>query len=160
MNRQHHEIRDPAPARDGRGQGRHAWRGVARKGAFALGGFVAVALGLGAAGCAAPPESIVAEVEGALASGDLERLDAAVTADSRPLLAAMRAAAIADRSPLQAHAPRRPSRIVAVSPAGTGAVALDLEDDRGRSEWVVRQEGGRWRLDLAASATRRPFLGL
>ena len=137
-----------------RSRGRLAFRALAGDLAVAL------ALGLGVAGCAAAPEAIVAEVESALAARDLQRLDDAVTAESRPLLAAMNAAAVDSRSPLLAHPPRRPTRIVAVTPAGDGVVALDLEDDRGRTEWVVRQEDGRWRLDLVATANRRPFLGL
>lgn len=111
--------------------------------------------------CAGAPEAVVPELEAALRSGDRAAVEALLTEESRGLLATMLDAPHPEgRWPLGLHAPAEPSHVVAATPTGTGIVTLEVEDAGGKSEWIVRMESGRWRIDLIASSSRRAVWGM
>ena len=134
-----------------------------RRGSRILGLLAALALFAAPAlfvGCAGPPEAIVPQLEAALRDGDRAAVEALLTEESRGLLDTMLDAPHPEsRWPLGLHAPQEPSRVVAVTPSGAGVVTLEVEDAGGKSEWILRQEAGRWRVDLIASSSRRAVWG-
>ncbi len=120
-----------------------------------------VACSLVLAGCAGPPEAVVADLELALRSGDRAAVEGLLTEESRGLLTTMLDAPRPEsRWPLGLHAPTTPSHVVAVTPGPAGVVTIEVEDATGKSEWVVRLEAGRWRVDLIASSSRRAMWGM
>jgi hypothetical protein len=113
-------------------------------------------------GCATPPEAFVPRFEAALATGQAEQVLPLITAASRPLVGALLAAGPAE---LRAQAMRTPLEVVDIRPddaADAGMGFLLQVRPQGQPagitrDWVILQEDGQWRLDLAATALRRPW---
>jgi hypothetical protein len=108
-------------------------------------------------GCQGDPAAVVAQVEVALRHGDRGELLALVTRASRPVVAAAWAAG---GSMLAVTPPKTPVAVVAVQPGEVSAVVTlraGVGADAVQREWVLVQEDGRWRLDLMATSSRRPW---
>jgi hypothetical protein len=113
------------------------------------------------AACAGAPEDLPAALDAARAAGDRGAVEQLLTEDSRALLATMREAPHPEgRDPFGLHTPMRKLEVLQRTDASDGGVILRVSDGEREAEWIVRQEAGRWRLDLAASSTRRAFFGL
>lgn len=116
---------------------------------------------LALAGCGEPPEAFPARMEAALRSGDKEAVRALLSRDSRAMLDTLWDAPHPEgRQPFAMHPPQRPTQLKDVLRQSSDLVVLRVNDGEGDGEWVLRHEAGGWRLDLAATASRRPFLGL
>lgn len=143
---------DPDPPRHNR---------QVRVGVFAF--WLAWTLLAGAAltGCAAGPETLPTQMHAALAAGDGDAVRALLTVESRALLDTLQDAPHPEgRWPFGLHAPTRPTEVLDVQRPDDSTAVVRLRDGELQGEWVLRREAGSWRLDLAASASRRPFLGL
>ena len=158
------QLTEPHPVQNDENPGTHGFRSRPRTGVFAFRALrlvLALALTLGASGCGESPDAFPAAMDAALASGDPAAVSALLTSDSRALLDVMRDAPHPDgRHPFAMHAPKRPTRTVEVLAPDAETRVLRVNDGERDGEWVLRKEAGAWRLDLAASASRRPFLGL
>ena len=113
---------------------------------------------LGLSACQQTPQEYVGELEQALGSGDVERVAQLLTPESRPVYRALVAAGSATSAP-SPFAPRSVegaatvSRVVAID----NGVMIELRVGETQREWVLTSAGGRYRLDLLATATRRPY---
>lgn len=137
--------------RDRPARPRGRWRAVALL--VALGGLVG--------GCLSGPETVVPAIEIALSEGDDDALAAALTASSRPLVGALRALAGGRVDhPMRPRPSRRPTVLQHAQVQLDGSAVVRVSDGERVAEWIVRYEGGRWRLDLLASSSRRAFIGL
>lgn len=116
------------------------------------------AVGALSAGCAETPEAFVARFEQALASGDSARVEGLLTPDSRPLYRAMVASAAADGgdNPFAPRPMTRPATVRSVVEM-EDAVMIRVQAQGIEREWVLARVGGRHRLDLLATSSRRPW---
>lgn len=120
------------------------------------------ALALALLGCQQSPQEFVVDFEQALQGGDPERVADRLTPESRPVYLAMVAAGAATADRPNPFAPRVPgvsAKVSRVLPIEDGVV-LELNVGDLQREWVLTRAGGRYRLDLLATATRRPYAGL
>ncbi len=126
------------------------------------GALAVAALLVAATGCEQSPQEFVLAFETALASGDAERVAPLLTAESRPVFRALVAtggASDALKDPFKPRKPQQSARVGRVVPIDDG-VMIDVHIGEQRREWLLTRVGGRYRLDLLATATRRPWGGL
>lgn len=116
--------------------------------------FVVVCGLIWAIGCAGEPSEFPARFDRALASGDLAEVLPLLTADSRPLVTALLASRGAAAIGLGAHV--KPTQLLAIQPQGTRLV-LQVKAGGENRDWVLLEENGAWRLDLAETMVRRPW---
>lgn len=153
--RQHHE--DPGPL----GSSCPKRTGVSSFCRLVAGAAAVLLCALALSGCGEPPEAFPARMEAALRSGDKEAVRALLSRDSRAMLDTLWDAPHPEgRQPFAIHPPKRPTQLKDVLRQSSDQVVLRVNDGEGDGEWVLRHEAGAWRLDLAATASRRPFLGL
>ncbi len=112
------------------------------------------ALAIGLIACAGDPADLPAEMHDALRTGDVAAVERLLTAPSRPLWRALRIArgdrgvglGLAGQPPVVRNVAPQGSRLVLTVHAGT------VERD-----WVLVNEGDRYRLDLNETSIRRPW---
>lgn len=139
-------LRDkPAPALAERPRGsatrRRTWR--------LLGALVTLAV----LGCEPGPETFVARFDAAVASGDLAQVLPMLTADSRSLVQALQTGGA---KPFALPAKVGPTQVVERRRVQRGLL-LRVRSGERTASWILVQEGGGWRLDLLATASRRAF---
>ena len=123
------------------------------------------------AGCAQQPERFVADFDQALASKDADRVAKMLTPGSRHMLRALWAvdaapapdAATAVANPaghaaFEPQPPSAPTRFVRAY-RDTSGIVFKVEADGEEREWVVRQVGYGWQLDLLATSSRSSWTG-
>ena len=116
-------------------------------------------LWLAATACEQTPQDFVLAFEKALAGGEAERITPLLTAESRPVFRALIATGSASSSlpnPFLPKAPESSARVGRVVPIDNG-VMIDVHVGDERREWLLTRVGGRYRLDLLSTATRRPW---
>jgi hypothetical protein len=116
-----------------------------------------MALALALSGCQGDPAAAVAQLEAALQHGNRSELLGLVTRASRPVVAAAWAAG----GPMLAVVPPKvPVAVVGVQ-RGEASAVVTVRAGAGagavQREWVLVPEDGRWRLDLMATSSRRPW---
>ena len=119
-------------------------------------------LALGLSACQQQPQQFVDSLEIAMASGDADRIAAHLTADSRPMFRAMMAVSATDggdKAPFRIIASRQHATIERVVPIEDGVLISLKAGDLSR-KWVLTRRGSKYLLDLAATATRRPWGGI
>ena len=108
-------------------------------------------------GCQRPPESVPAALEDALSRQDRQAVLALVDHNSAPLVeAALRSVASNKDSPYWLNPHPAATRIVRTE-RGEAGLLLTVESDGVKREWALVQEGGAWKVDLAATAAHRAW---
>ena len=141
-------------------RGRRA-RLVGRAGGLGCGWLVVLLLSAASAGCQQTPQEFVTDFEWALNSGDQGQVADRLTPESRPIYGALVAAGPAVGEGASPFAPRqggKPATVSRVLPIDDG-VMIELKIGDTQREWILTRAGGRFRLDLLATATRRPYTG-
>ena len=123
------------------------------------------------AGCVEAPSEFVQRLDAALASEDPARVAAMLTPESRPMFQTLQrvqpaplpdpASAVVSPVGHAAFVPARPAkstRFVSAHQDSSGII-FKVEADGERREWVMRQSGLRWQLDLLATSSRSSWAG-
>ncbi len=122
----------------------------------AIGGLAGGAAALALAGCAPDPAQTVAALDQALRQDDLPALLPLLSDRSRHLVEASWHAADRGRNPFRLP---KDSPAIEVSSlnAQSGRMVASVTVGKVQREWVLVQQGGRWRLDVFETALRRPW---
>ena len=112
---------------------------------------------LAGAGCRTQPAEVPLALERALQRGDRASVLALVDSASRPFVeAAMASAPTQKRSPYLLSRAAHPLRLVRTE-AGEAGYVVTVEADGQQRDWVLLAENGAWKVDLAATASRRAW---
>ena len=118
--------------------------------------YLALALGFFPA-CQTPPAQVPVALEAALLRQDRHAVLALVDRASQPLVeAALNSVAKPGASPYWLRPSPTPSRVVHTEPGETGLV-VTVEADGVKRDWALVEEGGAWKVDLAATAAHRAW---
>lgn len=108
-------------------------------------------------GCQRPPEEVPAALEAALLRQDRAAVLALVDRNSASLVeAALNSVATRKDSPYWLRAKPTASRVVKTE-RGEAGLLMVVESDGVKREWALVQEGGAWKIDLAATAAHRAW---
>ena len=126
---------------------------------------IAGALGLG--GCQPGPETFAQRFDAAVETGRIEATLPLLTRSSRALVETLGQATGEGANPFTPRAGGGPTKVLGMRAFQDGLLLQvtrggatnpdPLSDDVQASEWVLRKEDGAWRLDLLATASRRPL---
>jgi hypothetical protein len=113
-------------------------------------------------GCQPGPEIFPQRFDAAAGQG-LEGILPLLTRSSRAAVEALGQSKGAQPNPFLPSKVAQPTKVLAVRAIEGGVVLQvstsdpDTPGDSRKSEWVLRQEDGGWRLDVLATANRRPL---
>ncbi len=132
-----------------------------------LSGCLVIAGTLGLGGCQPGPETFAKRFDAAVATGRIEATLPLLTRNSRAAVEALGQATGEGANPFTPRAGAAPTKVLGMRAFQDGLLLQvtrggasrpdPLSDAAQASEWVLRNEDGAWRLDLIATASRRPL---
>ena len=123
---------------------------LSRRVGFSAAAFLATA-------CQTSPQDVPGALESALARQDRAAVLACVDRASQPLVEAMlNSVANRQQSPFWLHSHPARTRVVSTE-RGEAGLVVTVESDGTKRDWALVEEGGAWKVDLAATAARRAW---
>ncbi|MCO4761982.1 MAG: hypothetical protein KC502_10795 [Myxococcales bacterium] len=107
--------------------------------------------------CQSGPEAFPSQLDAALATGKLDDVLPLLTENSRSAVGAMRLAKGEGANPFLPVAGGKATELLSLRTVQEGVLAKVKCGDK-TAQWVLRQEHGKWRLDLLATSNRRSLL--